>query len=379
MRPGSSGSTHVGIGLAVATLLLAACGNSDSPAFARPSTGAQQFWAVTLDHHAITMATAAPYDTFRITATPRDANGDPAIGLLNPVYTSSDVRHVRVDSTGLLHAIGTTTSPVQIVAAVTDSEGITAITLADTAYVTVPVSTATQVLDSLNFIARAASARTQTWTDSTCGVSSPEYLYVEAWDSSGVQIKNTAVWFESLDPDTATVNPTTGQVSGVYPGQVRLVTEATVFGVSRSDTLEPGGRPFIIGWPSSATMTIVTRTTLSGAITLEPADPTLNLSPGASVFWGNHSTTPYDIVFDDSTDVDSTASTCTAFYKTIAPWLCASGNIPAFALDSSKTSAAAIFLSAIATRSFPKVGTYTYHSTLFGTGGKVVIVDWHTL
>jgi hypothetical protein len=62
-------------------------------------------------------------------------------------------------------------------------------------------------------------------------------------------------------------------------------------------------------------------------------------------------------------------------YCGFLPALCGSGNISAWARDTSDASG----ISAIRTRRFPVPGTYTYHSTIFGTTGKIIVVDDNAL
>src|SRR5690242_5417028 len=92
------------------------CGHDAmSPAF-DPLT--QQFWAARLNHHAITMALTPPYNTLQLTVTPLTLTGAPLGTNGTVVYTSSDTT-VQVSPTGVLTAIGLTTSPTQVVANVT--------------------------------------------------------------------------------------------------------------------------------------------------------------------------------------------------------------------------------------------------------------------
>ena len=75
---------------ALALRALAACAQ-DPAAPALQSDPAKIFWSVTLDQRAITLSTVPPYDTLRITATPRNALGAPIAGAPAVVYTSTDL------------------------------------------------------------------------------------------------------------------------------------------------------------------------------------------------------------------------------------------------------------------------------------------------
>ena len=94
---------------AVAAMLLAlgvaGCGGDPSvtpPPQQDPTT---LFWQLTLNVRAATMSTVAPYDTIRITATPRTISGSPITDLPAPTYTSLDLDRAQVDSMGLVHVI----------------------------------------------------------------------------------------------------------------------------------------------------------------------------------------------------------------------------------------------------------------------------------
>src|SRR4051812_21430714 len=89
-------------GGSVLALLLAStvlgCGSDDAlSAPAAVTDGAQLYMALTLDHRAITLSTVPPYDTLRLTATPRNAAGAPLSLGDSITFTSSDPATVRVD------------------------------------------------------------------------------------------------------------------------------------------------------------------------------------------------------------------------------------------------------------------------------------------
>src|SRR5690625_4358130 len=63
--------TAVGMGM------LAACADITAPEIFEPETDAAKLYgSLTLDNRAINLSTAAPYDTIRITATPRNMLGE---------------------------------------------------------------------------------------------------------------------------------------------------------------------------------------------------------------------------------------------------------------------------------------------------------------
>jgi hypothetical protein len=357
MRHSMNDWTRVRLAMALAAVFVS-CNTSDSLVAPQPNTTSTQFWAVTLNDHALTMSTVAPYDTLRLIATSSDVNGNLAQGLAMPIYTSSDIKDVQVDSTGLVHALG---SASMVVVTVTVSNGT--YSLADTAYVNVTNVAPPSPLASLS-IQPVPPDSAEESSDMI------RQLPLIALDSAGDTLPGLLAYYHSLDPATATVDPTAGLISGVYPGRVRLTASATVYGVTKSDTVQ-----YVIGWPLQDFIIIV-RGILVGSKVVEGFSPgVVRLSPGAWVAWSNPSgNAPIDIVFDDSTTADSALGTfwCSPDFAAY-PWLCAAGNIAPFANDSTKLG------SGLRVRAFSTVGSHRYHSALYGTTGEIDIVDWHSI
>jgi hypothetical protein len=97
----------------------------------------------------------------------------------------------------------------------------------------------------------------------------------------------------------------------------------------------------------------------------------LVIGPGGTVLIGNHSGIVTDMTFDDPTNVMQVDMWCRPPFSIIAPLMCGSGNIEAFAREPNDTQG----LTALRTRRFPVPGTYNFHSTIFGTTGTIVVVD----
>src|SRR5881394_859856 len=99
----------VSLGLTGVAGGMAGCGGVDPVAsYAGPVTDPTLLYtSLTVDHPAITMSTVAPYDALQLTATPRDALGNPMTGLPAPMYLSSDTTKVRVSADGMVTAVGT--------------------------------------------------------------------------------------------------------------------------------------------------------------------------------------------------------------------------------------------------------------------------------
>ncbi|MGH7514163.1 MAG: Ig-like domain-containing protein, partial [Gemmatimonadales bacterium] len=111
--------------------LIVGCRSDELQAPLNPE-GASAYWALALDHQAITLSTAASYETIQLTATPRTVTGDPIGGLGAVTFTSSNAEAVQVDANGLVTALAPTFGVIVI--AKLKANGITH---ADTATVVV--------------------------------------------------------------------------------------------------------------------------------------------------------------------------------------------------------------------------------------------------
>jgi hypothetical protein len=160
----------------------------------------------------------------------------------------------------------------------------------------------------------------------------------------------------------ATIDRTTGLLQPLRPGHLLVIATATAYGVAKTDTL-----PFTIGYPVALALTITAQKTASGQIVSGFTPQRLVLGPGGRVFMSNATDVPTDITFDDPTNVAQVDEYCQPPYTTILPGLCGSGNVDAFSKGPGGPGLRA--------RRFPVPGTYTYHSTIFGTTGTIVVVD----
>jgi len=126
----AAGPGVAGVAVGVALAGAVAC---SSPDLSGPPQGAT-VWALTLNAHAVTLDTMAPYDTLTLLATVRDAQGQP-ITRVQPTFTSSD-SSVRVSAAGVLQA-RRAVGRVRVIATVVDQ----GVRVADTAYVAVTART----------------------------------------------------------------------------------------------------------------------------------------------------------------------------------------------------------------------------------------------
>jgi hypothetical protein len=342
------------IPLVCALLLLAALGCSGDPAVTPPpeQDPATLYWKLTLNEHAVTLSTVAPHDTVRIVATPRTISGTPIADLGKPIYRSLDLDRAFVDSAGLVHAIGIG-DQVLVEASLEENN----IFHADTLVLNITDDAAPPTLATFTIhpdigdSAKVAAASSVTLTP-------------RAADADGSPISDVAVYFTSSDPDVATIDRTTGFLAPNRPGQVTVYATTNVYGVTKSDTV-----PYTIGHPITLALEIVSQTAPNGQVINGFSPSSVELGPGASVLFGNATTILTDVTFDDPTNVAQAETYCSLLES-----LCGSGNIEAWARDPNDESG----LSGLRARSFPVPGTYTFHSTIFGTTGTIVIADEHT-
>ena len=339
----------LGGALTLLALGVAAC--AGDPAVTPPpqQDPATLFWQLTLDLHAATMSTVAPYDTVRITATPRTISGAPITDLPAPTYTSLDLDRAQVDSAGLVHVIGSGDA-IQVVA----SLKVENILHADTLVLNVTDESSPPAMASFTIHPDVGdSAKT--------GSSSTATVFARAYTADSTPIPDVAAYFTTSDLTIATIDRTTGFLDPIRPGHLNVYATTTVYGVTKVDTL-----PYTIGHPTILVVDIPPRVQPNGQ-TIPVFDPdSAVLGPGARVLFGNELGPATDVTFDDPTNVAQDD-----LYCSFAETLCGSGNIAPWTFDPNDPSG----LSAIRVRLFPVPGTYTYHSALFGSTGVIVIAD----
>jgi len=335
-------------------LALAAAGCSGDPPVTPPPAQdpTTLYWQLTLNEHAVMMSTVAPLDTVRIVATPRTISGAPILDLGKPTYTSLDLDRAFVDSTGLVHAVGVG-DQVQIVASLEENN----ILHADTLFLNITEDAAPPTLATFTIhpdvgdSAKVAAASSVTITP-------------RAATADGTPISDVPVYFTSSDPEVATVDRATGFLAPNRPGQVTVYATTNVYGVTKSDTV-----PYTIGHPITIAIEIVSQVNASGQAVNVFSPSTVELGPGAIVLFGNVTALPTDVTFDDPANVAEDQRDCPFLAS-----LCGTGNIDAWVKDPTDESG----ITGLRARSFPVPGTYTFHSTIFGSTGTIVIADEHT-
>jgi hypothetical protein len=340
---------------AVLALVVSGCA-SDATVAPAPANGDQQmYWALTLDHHAVTLSTVAPNDTIRLTATPRTVDGTPLTDLLAPTFTSLDHDRIAVSADGLVRVIKTG-DQIPVVATL----AVGNLLHSDTVFINVTAAAPPPVLAALSIQPESGdSAKTAT--------GSARDILARAIAADNSEIEGLAVYYTSLDPTIATIDRASGFLQPVRPGHVNVIATATAYGVTKADTLR-----LTIGYPvTGLTINVVAQRTVSGQIVGGFSPDRLVIGPGGTVLIGNHSGIVTDMTFDDPTNVMQVDMWCRPPFSIIAPLMCGSGNIEAFAREPNDTQG----LTALRTRRFPVPGTYNYHSTIFGTTGTIVVVD----
>ena len=341
---------------------------------------AHLYYQLTLNHHAMTMALTAPYNTLQLTATPTSATGVPLADTGMTIWTSSDTTSVRVSSTGVVTAIATTTQVV-----IAANHTINGVTHGDTALVNVNDTASIPHMTRLT-IQPTPSFGTFPYYDL--------YGFMQfaaaALDAQGDTIPNVLVdetaatpdvmWNRSKSRNSWWTGPgSVFFIRGPSTGHARIVAEATVYGVRLVDTL-----PFTIGWwhhivvGVHATFPSGTRTPIG---TFVPAEDTVAV--GGAVIWRNvlPQQMPVDIVFDSDNPSPPQAVDSATFLGGFACQLLlcvptqGGGNIPSFApMDSAALLASTPDTLGVRARSFPLAGIYHYHSTLYGTSGVIHVL-----
>lgn len=360
----SSWSRARWFGCAAAALVLVASGCSGDVAVAPPPATdiAQFYWALTLDHHAVTLSTAAPYDTLRLTATPRNIDGEPLTGLPTPIFTSGNLERVQVSAEGVVQAIAPG-NQIPVIATLVQGN----VVHADTVLVSVTSIANPPVLDSVSFGLSATDSAKVAFPAS-------KVLSATGWDTNGSRILGLPIHYTVSDPTIASLRLFGAQtiVQPVRPGTVDLIATTTAYGITKADTLS-----FTIGQSLAATIAVVQRLDASGKPRNVFIPDRIVLGTGGNITWYNETGIPTDVTFEDPANILPRDFYCTPSYIERDPELCASGNIDAFGVPTTIDGQ----IDPMATwhnrraRTFPVPGTYTYHSTSSGATGTIVVVD----
>jgi hypothetical protein len=194
----------------------AGCG-TDSRVATQPND-AVQFWRLVGNQRAITIAVN---QTLQLTATPQNGVGVTLSSLPTPTFTSTDTTTVKVDASGVLHAIAPTTTAT-VIASLT----VGGVTAADT--IPVVVTTTREAFKSLS-LRPAGSAQ------APMKVNTP--VTTLATDSSDHQLYNLSIRYWVSDPTVASIS-TFGYLYGSAKGTVWVHASTTSYGVTASDSVQ---------------------------------------------------------------------------------------------------------------------------------------------
>jgi len=353
--------------LTLGVLALGACGDLEPVTPFEPITdGSKLYGSLALNHRAINLTLTAPYDTIRLTATPRNLLGEPMEGLPAPTFRSLDTVSVKVTADGLVQA-RRVTAGVQVIAEIVTGDNIRH---ADTAIVKVVDTPAPPQLGSLEIVFSDPEQAKWPMTTGEMGILADAYfsfgglpspgartVTVDVRDVANAPIPGLEIDYVSLNPDKVQVNRRTGAVEKVLgpPGeQATIVARTTAYGVTKADTAMitvqgPMSHAFLIAEAAGNRMW---------------SHHEVIVRPGAVVSWyyvANPAANPYNVIFSDPTGAEEVTELCTAL-GLFMPYMCTTGNI-AF----SGTTQASF-------RRFNQPGVYDFTVPEHGVTGRVRVI-----
>lgn len=362
---------------AVGMALLAGCGELSSPEIFEPETDAAKLYgSLTLDHRAINLSTVAPYDTFRIAATPRNMLGEPLAGLPEPTFHSSDTVAVWVTPDGLIQA----RSPAAGVAVVAEVATGANMRHADTAYVTVVANPAPPMLET--FAIEFASPEHASMPMSAfggdvvdillmaAGIPVTQAVPVSALSEGGLPVHGLEIEFRSLDPENIVIDQRTGTVDQVVgpPGEVAILARTAAYGVIREDTA-------LVRVTGPLSQAVDIRAAGDGTLVIEPRE--VILRPGGYVLWWNMDESwTLSMIFDDPSRAKVSPEMCAVLHIMLVD-ICETGNISPHPGSNQITHGPRV-------RQFFEVGDHEYEIPEVGFRGRVRVVTdddpiWDTL
>ncbi len=329
--------------------------------------GVTPFWALELNHAAITLGLQEGLDTLRLVATPLAADGSPIDGLGTVSFTTTNVNAVSVAGDGLLTGVEATPG-VLIVASLT-ARGVTH---TDTATVAVTDDPGTRRLGA--FSIQPVAPDSAKFALGGTYLEANRNLTPTVLDTDGNPMDGVPIHYVSLDRTTGLVDTWSSTITGLRPGYFHIVATATVYGEVFTDTLR-----YRIGYPGVAKPNIYGKMYAYLIYDVGTYYPqTLTVGTGAVVelqysMGGGYQA---DMIFDDPAALDSVPEQ----YACVAYGLACGdvGNIEPFGpplvlvdyldYDANRSRA----------RRFTQPGVYPYHSELWGTAGVIIVVDEST-
>jgi hypothetical protein len=315
------------------------------------------------------MSTVAPYNTLQLMATPYLASGAVANDSIVATFRTKDTT-LSITPDGLVTAL-TTTPDTWIAVSLRDpARNITHI---DTLFVTVTDQVPTSPMVAFSIQRPPGdSAKIAVYDAAVSLFLDTVRVVASAEDGTDLQSLLRVRYLVS-DSAIATVDQTSGVVTGMRPGAVMIWATTTYYGVTKTDSMR-----MTIGNPLSATVFSEIRpsATVAGEYVRVFNPSTITIGVGGTILFSqairlNGPDIGMDVVFDDPSVAQP--STLPVY------WLeTGTGNIgplPSLTLDGQFNPDCFVSFTycAGATRSFPAAGTYHYHSALYGTTGTIIV------
>ncbi len=346
----------------IVACVCAACGNG-ADAFAPALPPSQLLARLRLNENVLNMALAPPYDTAQLRVTAYSGTGKIIEGDVEYSVELPAQDKMTISPAGLLNVNGSGTN--MIVRARMNYNGVT---LTDSAYVNVIAGTPTNFVKHMGFgLTDQDSAKVAVYYSALIPIirqdstdSEMPSLGVQVW-LSDPSIANS--WFYGL---------TDGMMflEGVRPGRMTVYASTYAYGMSFRDSLE-----FQVGWPIRTELTAVIRY-VPGSFDRIAAFHinSTTVGTGACVIWRNPSDLPIDVTFDDPSGVDSPSATGDGLCTSQGRFDMNGGNIAPFKREVDSNGVEILFAN-YRTRVFKHPGVYTYHSSLYGTKGTIIVCD----
>jgi hypothetical protein len=362
--------TRVGLatalsGIALCSLALAGC--SDGSGVSGLSTN--PYVTLQLNVRSAVMSTVAPYNTLQLTATPYLASGAVANDSIVATFKTKDTT-LSITPDGLVTAHTKTPSTWIAVSLRDPARNITHI---DTLFVTVTDQVPTSPMVTFSIHRPPGDSAKVAIYDAAVGLFQ-DTVRVAASAEDGTDLQPVLrVRYLVSDSAIATINPASGVVTGMRPGEVVIWATTTYYGVTKTDSMR-----MTIGNPVSATVYSEIRpsATVAGEYVRVFNPSTITIGVGGTILFSqairlDGPDIGTDVVFDDP----SAAQPSTLPVSWLDTGTGNIGPLPSLTLNGAFNPDCFVSFSycAGATRSFPVAGTYHYHSALYGTSGTIVV------
>jgi hypothetical protein len=362
-RPRPARQARAALRIAALAFILG-CSGVDTVAPYQPITDGERLYArLALEHRAINLALAAPYDTLQLRAAPLNAYGQPIAGFSAATFRSLDTALVTVSADGLLQAVrvGGLARIVAELAIPGNARHV------DTAVVNVTSGPAPQALASLD-VAPVPPATTR-WRMLGANPDGALILYhfggvdiglspaiaARALDQSGAPIAGLAIDYREQTPGGLTLDRYTGMVLNfLRMGEQKLIASTVAYGVARADTIT-------VTVESPLAHGILIEAIPGHGVVATPSEVEIPLN--GYVFWENDSGAPVSVEFNNPAPLAEPPMVCAVLQV-----MCGTGDIAPF-------SGSIGGFQNINGRQFTATGVYTWRIPTLGITGTVTVVD----